>query len=89
MTDLGCGALATQEAGSYPTALNRPPGAVGKGCGWGWGQADQTGQDRRRRWPVGRESKEGGGGAQMGSRWGLGGRQETDQAWTGRKWRTR
>lgn len=55
----------------------------------GWGRAGPeaglTGQDRMEAVARGR----GGGGPQMGSRWGVRGWQETDEAWTGRKRRTR
>lgn len=59
-------------------ALNFYPGWVGKNWSRITGQDGGDGQQ-------GGESRE---GPQMGSRWG-GGRLETDEAWTGRKQRTR
>lgn len=81
----GLRACRKQEAGGRVLTHHSKisPGEVGKG--WSWSQADRTGQ---RQWPAGRERGRG-HRWEAGGGWGVGGRQETDEAWTGRKQRTR
>lgn len=74
----GYGAQGTQEA------VGRVLSHSAEICPWS-GRDGLTGQDRTEAEALGL----GGGGATDGSRWGVDGRQETDEAWTGRKRRTR